>query len=68
MKTYIVDKCMKDVRDVAGMPNPGVGKPIDLTDEQAKHPLRQGHINLKAGAKVSVDASKSTSETKTKGK
>ncbi|MCZ4270719.1 hypothetical protein [Maritalea porphyrae] len=31
-------------RDVAGQRNPGVGKPIELTENQAAQPLRQGYI------------------------
>lgn len=31
-------------KEVAGLPNPGAGKPIELTEIQAQHPLRIGHI------------------------
>lgn len=42
MKTYIVTETAG--REVAGQDNPGAGQPIRLTDGQAEHPLRLGHI------------------------
>jgi len=44
LKTYFVTDTAG--RDVAGRPNPGKNKPIELTDRQAEHPLRLGHIRL----------------------
>ena len=41
---YRVTDAMNGAKTVAGMPNPGVGKSIDLNDEQAAQPLRLGHI------------------------
>lgn len=32
-------------KEVAGLPNPGVGKTITLTDQQAEHPLRLKQIS-----------------------
>lgn len=39
---------------VAGVRSPGAGEAIDLTEEQAAHPLRLGHIEVatKAPAKA----------------
>jgi hypothetical protein len=31
---------------VAGFQNPGVGETIELTERQAEHPLRLGHLKL----------------------
>ena len=44
MKTYVVTDMAG--REVAGRRSPGAGKTVDLTDEQAAHPLRLGHIEL----------------------
>lgn len=43
MKEYVI---LTDAREVAGRKNPGKKKRIQLTDEQAEHPLRLGHIEL----------------------
>jgi hypothetical protein len=43
MKEYVI---LTDAREVAGAKNPGKKKRITLTDEQAEHPLRRGHIEL----------------------
>lgn len=43
MKSY---KVLIEGREVAGQRNPGLGKTIRLTVEQAAHPLRIGHIEL----------------------
>ena len=45
MKDYIITTSGDFV---AGVRNPGKGKFIKLTDLQAAHPLRLGHIALKA--------------------
>lgn len=42
--TYIVTD--EAGRDVAGMASPGAGQTIRLTEAQAEHPLRLGHIRL----------------------
>lgn len=44
-------------REVAGQKSPGANKPIFLTENQAAHPLRLGHIRLK-GAFNGVDPQK----------
>ena len=41
-KTYFVTEAAG--RLVAGARSPGAGKPIELSDAQAEHPLRLGHI------------------------
>jgi hypothetical protein len=41
MAKYVI---ASKAREIAGFRNPGVGKVIELTDEQAAHPLRIGHI------------------------
>lgn len=43
-KTYFVTE--RAGRDVAGVANPGVDQPIPLTDGQAEHPLRLGHVRI----------------------
>ncbi|RWC91651.1 MAG: hypothetical protein EOS72_03070 [Mesorhizobium sp.] len=45
-------------KTVAGVPNPGEGLPIALTEEQAEHALRQGYLTEDAPAKGSDDARK----------
>ncbi len=42
MAKFIVTKLAG--KEVAGFPNPGAGKAIELTEMQAQHPLRIGHI------------------------
>ena len=42
MPKFIVTK--RAGKEVAGLPNPGPGKAIELTEMQAQHPLRIGHI------------------------
>jgi len=55
MPKFIVTKMAG--KEVAGLPSPGVGKTIELSDIQAAHPLRIGHIERpKAGAKVAGKA------------
>jgi hypothetical protein len=43
MKNYTV---LVEGREVAGQRNPGAGNTIRLSDAQAEHPLRLGHIEL----------------------
>lgn len=50
-----------DSKEVAGMKNPGLGETLELTAEQAEHPLRLGHIDPHNGiplAKAKVEAAK----------
>ena len=42
MPKFIVTKLAG--KEVAGLPNPGAGKAIELTDMQAQHPLRIRHV------------------------
>lgn len=42
-KTYII---LTDAKEVAGAKSPGKGRRIPLTEIQAEHPLRVGHIRL----------------------
>lgn len=42
MNTYITTS--KAGRRISGLPNPGVGNPIRLTEAQAAHELRMGTI------------------------
>lgn len=42
MPKFIVTK--RAGKEVAGLPNPGVGKTLELSEKQAEHPLRIGHI------------------------
>lgn len=39
-------------REVAGMRNPGAGETITLSEKQARHPLRLGHIKRLAPTKA----------------
>ncbi|TIR24028.1 MAG: hypothetical protein E5X34_13315 [Mesorhizobium sp.] len=42
-------------KTVAGVPNPGEGIPIALTEQQAEHALRQGYLSEEAPAKSTDD-------------
>ena len=42
MPKFIVTKLAG--KEVAGFPNPGAGKVVELTEIQAQHPLRVGHL------------------------
>lgn len=42
-------------KTVAGVPNPGEGIPIALTEVQAEHALRQGYLSEEAPAKGTDD-------------
>lgn len=42
MTKFIVTKLAG--KEVAGFPNPGAEKVIELTEMQAQHPLRIGHL------------------------
>ena len=44
-KTYVVTK--NAGTHVGALMNPGAGSEIQLSDSQAEHPLRLGHIALK---------------------
>ncbi len=44
-----------DAKEVAGIRNPGEGKTISLTPEQAEHPLRLGHIEKAPVKKAEKD-------------
>jgi hypothetical protein len=48
-KPYMVLIDKADAREVAGMKNPGKDEIIYLTDLQAEHPERIGHIAPKKG-------------------
>lgn len=50
-KSYII---ITDAKEVAGSRNPGNGRKIELTELQAEHPLRIGHI--RPSEKVKKDA------------
>ena len=57
LKTYKVTKTAP--KKISGARNPGEGKPIELTAEQAEHPLRLGHItDPSANSKTSAKKSK----------
>jgi hypothetical protein len=47
-KRYTV---LTEQKRVAAQRNPGKGQTIELTEEQAAHPLRVGQISLKVRAK-----------------
>ncbi|RWM29405.1 hypothetical protein [Mesorhizobium sp.] len=42
-------------KSVAGVPNPGEGIPIALTEQQAEHALRQGYLSEEPPTKVVDD-------------
>ncbi len=44
MPRYVVTKLAG--REISGVRNPGAGKVIELTEKQARHPLRQKHIEV----------------------
>lgn len=43
---------------VAGIKSPGAKKPIELTESQAEHPLRQGYIARPEAGKASSEVKK----------
>ncbi|WP_319774473.1 hypothetical protein [Breoghania sp.] len=45
---------------VAGVRNPGKGKPIELTEEQARYPLISGEIELPSKTTVKSEAKAGT--------
>lgn len=47
-KFIITDRAPKEV---AGLPNAGAGREIELSELQAEHPLRVGHIKRAPVAK-----------------
>lgn len=60
---YVTDM-MKGQKQVAGVPNPGVGEIVQLTAEQAAHPLRQGHISKSKGTAKKADMPENKPEPK----
>lgn len=56
MKYIVSDTAGRDI--APGIPNPGTGKPVELSDGQAEQPLRVGHINRPVEKKQSKPSGK----------